>query len=113
MISREKFGLQPLPRQLGALAANLARVSSCARWEKPTDVVLPMMRESICFIEWIAPHTAPEIASELVEMQVMLGLWHKSWPSVQANRPQNILLSLQAKKWSEQVLDFSGLLNEA
>ena len=109
----EKFVSQPIPRQLGALAANLARIASCTRWDKPTDVILPMMTESIQFIEWIAPHTEPEVAAELVDMQVMLGLWYKGWPRVQSERTQSILLSVLAKKWSDQVLDYSGLLDSA
>lgn len=55
-ISAEKFTRQPLPRQLGALAANLARISTCARWPEPNDIVISMLTETIQFIEWIAPH---------------------------------------------------------
>jgi hypothetical protein len=109
-ISLEKFSRQPLPRQLGALAATLARISSVARWDTPTDDVLPLITEGIQFIEWVAPQTPPEAAVELVDMQVMLGLWRKSWPQAQLNRAQSILLSVQAKKWSDQVLGYSGLL---
>ncbi len=113
MISADKFRQQPVPRQLGALAANLARISSCARWPEPNDVIVPMMTESIHFIEWIAPHTKPDIASELVDLQVMLGLWRKSWPQIQINNVQRTLLSFQAKKWSDQIIDYSGLLIDA
>jgi hypothetical protein len=112
-IAVEKFTGQPLPRQLGALAATLARVSACARWEKPGEAVPPMLSESIQFIEWIAPHAQPEVAAELVDMQVLLGLWRKSWPRAREDRTQSILLSLQAKKWADQVLDYSGLLEPA
>src|SRR5262245_60012474 len=110
-ISVEKFRQQTLPRQLGALAANLARISSCARWKEPADIVVPMMAESILLIEWIAPYTVPEIATELIDLQLMLALWRGSWPHVQGNNTQRTLLSFQAKKWSDQVIDYSGLLN--
>lgn len=113
MISVEKFRQQALPRQLGALAANLARISTCARWAQPNDSLVPMIGESIQFIEWIAPQAEPEVAAELADMQVMLSLWRKSWAHAQTDRSQTTLLSLQAGKWSEQVLDYSGLLNEA
>jgi hypothetical protein len=46
-------------------------------------------------------------------MQVMLGLWQKSLPNIQTERSQNILLSFLAKKWSDQVLGYSGLLDSA
>jgi len=110
MITAEKFQQQPIPRQLGALAANLARMSTCARWTEPNDVIAPMLMESIQFIEWIAPHTVPEVASELVDLQIMLGLWRKSWPQAQSNNVQRTLFSFQSKKWSDQIIDYSGLL---
>jgi hypothetical protein len=110
-ISVEKFRSQPLPRQIGALAANLARISTCARWEPPTDVLIPMITESIQFIEWIAPETAPEVSAELVDLQVMLGLWRESWVKAQEDSKQRTLFSFQAYKWSNQVLEYSGLLN--
>ena len=113
MITAEKFRQQPLPRQLGALAADLARISTCARWPEPNTVIVPMLTESIQFIEWIAPYTSPEIASELVDLQVMLGLWRKSWPQAQLSNVQRTLLSFQAKKWSDQIVDYSGLLKSA
>jgi hypothetical protein len=110
MISVTEFTTQSLARQMGALAANLARVSSCARWTTPTDVIVPMLLESIQFIEWIAPQAEPKVAAELVDLQVMLGLWRKGWAQAKTDRAQSVLLSLQAKKWSDQILDFSGLL---
>ena len=111
MISAEEFRQQPLPRQMGALAANLARISSCTRWKEPSDIIVPMMTESIQFIEWIAPYTSPEIASELVDLQVMLGLWQDGWPQVKHVSFQRALLSFQSQKWSNQIVGYSGLLS--
>lgn len=113
MISVEKFAQQSLPRQLGALAANLARIASCLRRPAPYEVVTPMMHESIQFIEWIAPLAEPEIASKLMDIQVMLALWRTSLSASPINSAQKALLSLQAQKWSEQVLDYSGLLDNS
>jgi hypothetical protein len=111
-ISAEKFQKQPIPRQLGALAANLARISSSARWSGELDVVLSLINESIQFIEWIAPSTAPEVASELIDLQVMLGLWRKCCAAAHDEAAQRTLFSFQAKKWSDQVIVWSGLLHE-
>jgi len=111
MIAVKKFKRQPLPRQLGALAATLGRVAFCARLAHPTETLYPLFTESIQVIEWIAPDAPPDIAAELIDMQVLLGLWRKSWPVAQAHSPQPVLLALQVKKWSDQVLDYSGLLD--
>ena len=110
MIAADKFKRQTLPRQFGALAANLARISSIARWPEPSDTLLPMLTESIYFAEWLVPQTEPEVAANLVDLQVMLGLWRKSWPRAKEDRTQRTLLSFQTKKWSNQMLEYAGLL---
>jgi hypothetical protein len=70
-----------------------------------------MLEESQHFIEWAAAETEPDVAAELVDIQVMLALWRQFWPEVQHHPNQRALLSVQAQKWSDQVLDYSGLLN--
>ena len=69
-----------------------------------------MLEESRYFIEWTAAEAEPEIAAELVDIQRMLTAWRKIWPEVQHSQTQRTLLSVQAKKWSDQVLGYSGLL---
>ncbi len=108
---RERFLKDPLPRRLGGLAASLARISSSARRESRSESVLEMIRECQYYIEWTAAETKPEIAVELVDMQVALAMWRGLWAEAQKNKGQRTLLSFQTKKWSDQVLDYSGLLN--
>ncbi|MCS6910381.1 MAG: hypothetical protein NZM11_07410, partial [Anaerolineales bacterium] len=108
-----RYLADPLPRRLGALAANLARVSSSARHPSRTESVALMLEESQHFIEWAAAEAEPEVAAELVDIQVMVALWRLIWPDAQRNDAQRALLSFQAKKWSDQVLDYSGLLESA
>jgi len=45
----------------------------------------------------------------LVDIQVMLTIWKHAWSEAQASQAQRTLLSLQAKKWSDQVFGYSGL----
>jgi hypothetical protein len=71
------------------------------------------LKESQYFIEWTAAEAEPEVAAELVDIQIMLTLWLKAWPEAQQSQTQRTLLSLQAKKWSDQVLGYSGILQEA
>ena len=66
-------------------------------------------RESI-FIEWTAAEAEPEVAAELVDIQVMLALWRRAWPEAKDNQLQRSLLSIQAKKWADQVLGYAGLV---
>lgn len=111
--TRARYLADPLPRRLGALAADLARVSSSARHPGRAESVALMLEESQYFIEWAAAEAEPEIAAELVDIQVMVALWRLIWPDAQRTDAQRALLSFQAKKWSDQVLEYSGLLDPA
>ena len=102
-----RFLKDPLPVRLASLAADLGRVASSARRETGAEAVAEMLEESQYFIEWTAMEAEPEIAAELVDMQRMIVLWRKAWPEIQQNVSQRTLLAVQAKKWSDQVLDFS------
>jgi hypothetical protein len=71
-----------------------------------------MLEESQYFIEWTAAESEPEIAGELVDIQRMIAAWRRAWPEAQHSLAQRVLLSVQAKKWSGQILDYSGVLKE-
>lgn len=107
---RARYLQDPLPKRLGALAADLARVASSARRGKTGENVVPMLEESQYFIEWTAAEATPEVAAMLVEIQIVLALWRRIWPEAQKNSSQRALLAFQALKWSEQIVDFAGLL---
>jgi hypothetical protein len=106
-----RYMRDPLSIRLGGLAADLARIASSARREGGATTVDLMIEESRWFIEWTAAEAEPEVAVKLVDIQRMLGLWQRAWPEAQKQKTQRTLLAVQAKKWSDQVLDYSGLLN--
>ncbi len=116
MINKERkqmrFLSDPLPVRLAGLAADLARVSSSARRTSGGSSVEEMLEESQYYIEWTAAEAKPEVAAELVDIQRMIVLWRKAWPEAQHSPAQRTLLSVQSKKWSDTVLDYSGLLEE-
>jgi hypothetical protein len=49
------------------------------------------------------------MGGELVELQLMLGMWRASWPLAQTNANQRVLLAVQAQKWADQALQYLGL----
>jgi hypothetical protein len=110
---RARYLQDPLPRRLGALAADLARAASSARHIAGAESVALMLEESQHLIEWTAAETEPEVAAELVDLQLMLALWRRAWPQAKDQQAQRTLLSFQAKKWADQVLRYSGLLRSA
>lgn len=109
---QQRYLADPLPVRLAGLAADLARVSSSARNPSGSSNVEQMLEESQYYIEWTAAEATPEVAAELVDIQRMIVLWRQAWPDAQHSSTQRTLLSVQSKKWSDTVLDYSGLLDE-
>jgi hypothetical protein len=107
---RERFMRDPLPRRLGGLAATLGRISSSARNSSDPVVISNLLDEAKHLIEWTAAETSPETAAELVQMQTMISLWQRTWQESSQNPKQRVLLSVQAKDWSDKAVDFSGLV---
>ncbi len=107
---RERFLRDPLPRRLGGLAATFGRISSSARNSSDPNVVFNLLDEAKHLIEWTAADTEPETAAELVRIQTMISLWQRAWDEASQNPKQRILLSVQAKDWSDKAVDFSGLI---
>lgn len=106
---RERFLRDPLPYRLGGLAATLGRLSSVARNSSDPANVARLLEEAKYFIEWTAAEAEPEVAAELVSIQILLSLWLKAWDRASQSREQWTLLSVQAKYWSDRAMDFSGL----
>lgn len=103
------FLARPPPRRLGGLAATLGRISSSARNSTNPNVVSNLLDEAKHLIEWTAAETEPETAAELVHIQMMISLWQRAWEVASQNPQQRLLLSVQAKDWSDKAVDFSGL----
>ena len=107
---RKRFLRDPLPRRLGGLAATLGRISSSARKSSDPAIVSDLLDEARRLIEWTAGETEPETAAELVRIQILLTVWQKAWETASQNPHERLLLSLQAKDWSDRAVDLSGLL---
>jgi hypothetical protein len=105
---KARYIKDPWPTRLAGLAADLGRVSSSARPTTGGEGVALMLEESQYFIEWTAAELDPEIAAELVNIQIMIALWRRAWPEVQHNPRQRVILSLQAKLWADQILGYAG-----
>ena len=107
---KERFLRDPLPRRLGGLAATLGRISSSAMKSSDPTIVSDLIDEARRLIEWTAGETKPEVAAELVRIQILLTVWQKAWDTASQNPHERLLLSLQAKDWSDKAVDFSGLV---
>ncbi len=103
---RQRYLRDPLPLRLGGLAADLARMASCADDLRDRDALMSLFEEGKWFAEWTAPEAPIDVQAKLAELQVALALWERQWL---AGRPDPDM-RLHAKAWSDQLLALSGLL---
>jgi len=107
---RERFLRDPLPRRLGGLAATLGRISSSAQRASDPAIVTGLLEEARYLIEWTAAEAETEAAAELAQIQLLITLWLRVWVESHQSPAQRLLLSAQAKMWSDKALAFSGLV---
>lgn len=110
---KERYLQDPLPIRLGGLAANLARVQSFSDHPKNREVVKNILEESKYFIEWTTLEAALELQAELVALQRQLALWHYGWNVLWADETLRQAVAEKAGRWSQRVLEASGLLPPA
>lgn len=72
---RARYLQDNLPRRLGALAANLARIASFSKLNKSGNVIESLLRESTYFIEWTGKDANLELQDKLVQLQIRLAWW--------------------------------------
>lgn len=110
---RERYVKDTLPVRLGGLAANLLRVKSFCRSDANESLVASVIDESKMFIEWTAPEAEPDVAAELVELQVQLARWQQQWANIWADTARRHEVATTSGDWSTRVLTLSGLLDAA
>ncbi|MBW4509473.1 MAG: hypothetical protein KME64_23585 [Scytonematopsis contorta HA4267-MV1] len=107
---KARFQNEDIPHRLGHIASNLARVRSFfnSAFKKGVEVVID---ETEWFIEWIAAEIEPEQAEELVNIQVQLVRWQINLDHILLDELRRTETAKQAEKYSQRVLDMSGLLD--
>jgi len=106
---RDRFMRDNLSVRLGGIAANLARIRSFSDHPEHRYVVETLLDESKFFIEWTAPSAGIELQVELVELQLQLARWHRSWADIWADQVQRKAVAEQAHYWSKRVLEMSDI----
>jgi hypothetical protein len=107
---RSRYIQDPVPTRLGGLAANLARVASFSKHAGHQEVVSSILQESKWFIEWTAVELNIQQTAELVTLQVQMALWSLQAPDQWQDESWRLALASESERWSQRVLDMSGLL---
>lgn len=109
---QERFVRDVVPIRLGGVSANLARIHAASMHDEHSELVRNMLKDSEYLIEWTAPDAEVDVAGELVELQVQLAWWHLQWQTIWNDIERRQQVTEQIGKWSERILDLSGLLND-
>lgn len=108
---RHRYLRDDLSVRLGGLAANLRRITSASSHSANGDAVAGLLDESKHFIEWTAAEAEVDMAAELVELQIQLARWQRNWQRIWTNPQQRQQIAEEAGRWSNRVLELSGLLD--
>jgi hypothetical protein len=105
---RERYLRDTFPKRLGALAANLARLSSFSRETPNLRIIKSLLEESEYFIEWGILDAPAELQERLVGLQIRLAVW-----SYRLSQGKNSFKELadEFEKYSEELLTLSGLVS--
>jgi hypothetical protein len=107
-VIRKRYMQDDLPVRLGGIAANLARIASCALRSEDRQAVQSMLEESEFFIEWTAPEAPLTMQAKLVELQIQIALWYRIWPQAYLDQRERKRLGDQARSWSQDTLMLRG-----
>jgi hypothetical protein len=109
---RDRYLRDPLPIRLGGIAANLARVVSCAEMTEAQPLVASLLYESKFFIEWAAPSTPLELSMRLAELQLLIVGWERRLTQTLLDLPTREKFRETVRQWSNRLMEMSGLLEE-
>jgi hypothetical protein len=105
-----RYVRDPLPVRLGGLAADLARIVSFSRNPANLVPVADLMREAAHFVEWCVLESDLESQVTLLELQRHLARWRMRLPQRFPDQAWRDQVIAEAQRWSQRVLEMSGLL---
>lgn len=104
----QRFMKESPSKQLGALAANLARIASFSNNPQHKRIVAYLLEESKWFIEWTVPEVDLTIQEMLVELQIQLALQHHCWSDAWSQEEKRKAIAEEAHTWSMRLIELSG-----
>lgn len=111
---RENFMRDPVSVRLSNLATRLARIEKLQSDSPDADgAIYQMIRESMGFIEWIAPDVALDLQVELLKLQRLLATWSHDWSVIQTNVAERKSVAEKSGEWSKRMLTASAVLQPA
>ena len=101
---RERFIRDASPVRMGNLASDLLRLNKWILMRHKDEAIIDLMRRIAWLMEW----SGDLGLAELADMQREICRWRRVWPIEQARH----ILALRASQMSNQILEWSGLLDD-
>ena len=98
---RERYLQDGFPKRLGALAANLGRISSFSQRGRNEALLRSLLEESEFFVEWTTLEAPLPLQENLVGLQVKLAIWLRQ---LEQGQPNFETMGHEAQSWSEKLL---------
>jgi len=107
----DRFMLDDTPHRLGNLSSSLARIADFIEVQRPTASIMGVLTEAGQFAEWSQQNLDDQRRAELKQLGYELLLWQMQWEVPQSDPVQVAQVAHEAQKWSERILEISGLLS--
>ena len=109
---RNRFSQDRFAIQLGNIAANMARIDSYMTDPISEEIVTSVLDETKHFISWALLNASLREQLELAVLQQRLIQWQLTLPDLWQDPSQRVMAGREARRWSDQLLTMSGLLDE-
>lgn len=109
---RQSYLKRDLAHQLGELAASLSRVRYAVQDTDFQPLADQSLQECTQFIQWTLQETERNTATALLQLQPLLVQWQHTLSVHWEDPALRSQVAQQAQKWSQQILELSGLLSE-
>lgn len=105
-----RFQQEDISRRMGAIAANLRRISGCSEAGRDQVAALSMIEESRLFIDWSLADAELQAGAFLRDVQRSLAQWSADWDATWQSTDARGQMASSLGAWSDRVLELSGLL---
>ena len=110
---RNRFLQDQFAIQLGNIAANLGRIDSYITDPISEEIAASVLDETKYFVSWAILNANLQQQLELAVLQQRLIQWQLTLLDFWQDPNQRLATGREARRWSDQMLAMSGLLDEA
>ena len=111
-LAQETFIKDDVCIRLNNLNNHLKQIQSLLQEGNNNDIVKNLIRETMYFIEWIAPDIEFDYAFELANLGRFLTRWLFKWEQIWNDTEIRNQVNQELGSWNDRVLQMSQLLAE-